>query len=396
MAAQAGDESDLRAQLRPQRAGRALVPRGEPADPPAGRADALRRRSAHAAAAGAARTVCRRLDRAGGSRGADLDGASAADGIRDVHDPAVRIADGPLLPAHPLWPGPRRLERKALAMVRRRHRRLRLGHGRERSHGHRAGHGAALRSRVPVRLIPRSVPPEGFLLSGPGGDVAGSRRDPPAVPSVRRRGLRAGDRGVGIRAYAAGSDPALPAAELLAERAVLRLLLADRDERLADRPGGGRHRGAAGRDAVGAAPRACARVSRRVVLPGPGAELELPADRDGGRRRASDVSAAGGRRCGGCVRGVLARRTIRPPRGRIRRDAETPRKSPGGCGALVGHGRIGLSDVRAEHGLPRRDLHLAGYGSQAAREREGIEQSRLCLFRDGPRRHGVPLFRQGH
>ena len=59
------------------RARRPLVPRGEPADPSARRADALRHRPPHAAAAGAARSVRRRLDRPGGGRGADLGAPSA-------------------------------------------------------------------------------------------------------------------------------------------------------------------------------------------------------------------------------------------------------------------------------------------------------------------------------
>ncbi len=66
--------------------------------------------------------------------------------------------------------------------------------------------------------------------------------------------------------------------------------------------------------------------------------------------------------------------------GRIRRDAETPRRRAGGRGAPVGDGRIGLWDIRAERGLPRRDIHLAGYGRQAPVGTTRAELSRRGLL----------------
>ena len=142
--APAAGEPVLRGQLRHRQARRALVPCRESADPSAGGADALRHRPPNAAAAGAARPVRRRLDRPGGGRGADLGAASAADRIGDVSRPARRVAHGPLLPAHAVRSGPRRVERTAVAVVRGRRRRLRAGNGREGSHSHRADRRAAV------------------------------------------------------------------------------------------------------------------------------------------------------------------------------------------------------------------------------------------------------------
>ena len=78
----------------------------------------------------------------------------------------------------------------------------------------------------------------GRALSGAGGDLGRARRDDASGQGGRRRGLRAGCGAMGIRAHAAGRHSALPAAELLAELALLRLFLADRGERLAGPAGG--------------------------------------------------------------------------------------------------------------------------------------------------------------
>ena len=128
---------------------------------------------------------------------------------------------------------------------------------------------------------------------GPGGDVADPRRAADRVSWARRPAPGFGLAEVGPWEYARTQPGVILHYLRLSfwpSSLCFDYCLADRDERPADHPGGGRHRGAAGRDPVGAAPGACARVSRRVVLPGPGAEL-----------RASCRSSRRSPPSGGCI-----------------------------------------------------------------------------------------------
>ncbi len=264
-------------------------------------------------------------------------------------------------------------------LVRRRRRRLRAGNGREGSHGHRADRRAAVRPRVPLRLVPRDVPPARRALPGAGGDVGGARRDD---ASVRRRAARVSgwSQAVAVRAHAAGRDSPLLAAELLAAAALPGLFLAVCGELLAEPAGGVRARGAAGRSG-GRCAGAGARVSRRVVLPDPRADLcFMPIDEVAAEHR---------------MYLPWRRRSWRGHRGYAPPAAVAPATRPRSSWLLACARRPDWArDVPAQHAIPQRNLDLGGHHPQAAGERARLERPRPGLRQRVPLQGRDPGLRQ--
>ena len=170
---------------------------------------------------------------------------------------------------------------------------VRRGHGLQGVDGHGAGCGGALRRDVGVRLARRRRSANG------GGSTASSRRRGLILAALLQAGARIHSAGfsAGVSPVDLSAEPddharALPAAVGLAERAGRQLRLAAAADAGRRPPRRAAHCRAAGADGGRAAAAADARLSRRLVLPHAGADIEHSADCDGSRRRAAHVPAA--------------------------------------------------------------------------------------------------------
>ena len=219
----AGGQFHPRDQLCTERERCVELPCAEPADPRAGRADAVRGRAAHAAAARAAGALPPGRLPVGVADRPALDPASAANRGDHLRRPAGRVTDGIVFSADLLLFHPLGRVAPAATLAGPDCRRLPAGHGDQGGHGHRSAPGAALRPRVRGRFTPRGLAPPPGAASGSGGDLAAAALAGGGHGLESRRHGRLQRRGgaVGVLADAIrGGDPLSVAIGLAASAGV--------------------------------------------------------------------------------------------------------------------------------------------------------------------------------